>query len=433
MISLASATLIAGITAFCILSYLMIDVKYTLPISISMALLSFGLTSYYTQRYKYSDSQSGAEDLDCSFPSSSAEEENYGQRWISNITFVLVYLALLLLCATLSIPKLDTIYTSWNLLDITDTIGLGSGIMLAFFLPGYTVISLVIRKNRINPLLKVLLGYLCSVLIISLTTYISAIYSENDINQNKLLLISVYTAILVVFVIYNRVYRINFYDGTNIFGEFYKFISEKGDKLQTILRVNSSEIIVFASLFTLLIISTYYVYGGVTIGDQWYHQNRAIFFMHGNFREFITTDGDQIYTPLLSSLLAGVTSISGLPLINTYVSIAFLNFTGVFAFYYFCRTWFPSNSKRAALIGSAFFVIASGFGWMYVLYLTAANPVDSPIDSISYFVEQKIRVTDIRLSSNFMIAAFPDFRYWFDISFFTRGLCFIRPNPSSIW
>ena len=408
MISLASATLIAGITAFCILSYLMIDVKYTLPISISMALLSFALTRYYTQQYKNGDSQSGTEDLDCRLPSASAEEENYAQRWISNITFVWVYLALLLLCATLSIPKLDTIYTSWNLLDLTDTIGLSAGIMLAFFLPGYTVISLVTGKNRINPLLKVLLGYLCSVLIISLTTYISAIYSENDINQNKLLLISVYIAILVVFVIYNRVYRINFYNGTNIFGEFYKFITEKGNKLQTILRVNSSEIIVFASLFTLLIISTYYVFGGVTIGDQWYHQNRAIFFMHGNFREFITTDGDQTYTPLLSSLLAGVTSISGLPLINTYASIAFLNIMGVFAFYYFCRTWFPSNSKRAALIGSAFFVIASGFGWMYVLYLTAENPVDSPIDSISYFVEQKIRVTDIRLSSNFMIAAFPD-------------------------
>jgi len=405
-----SASLITGFSVYLVLSYLLIPLKFNLPISITMALLSFGLTRYYSTQYdKKIDSQSRTYDWEGSSPNSSAENERNTQRQISNFIFVLVYLALLLLCATLSIPKLDTIYTSWNLLDITDTIGLGVGIMLAFFLPGYTVILLVLRKNRTSPLLKVLLGYLCSVLITSLTTYISAIYSENDINQNKLLLISVYIAILVVFVVYNRVYRINFSKGTNIFSEFYQFISEKSNKLQTILRVNSSEIIVFASLFTLLIISTYYVYGGVTIGDQWYHQNRAIFFMYGNFREFITTDGDQAYSPLLSSLLAGVTSISGLPLINTYASIAFLNVTGVFAFYYFCRTWFPLNNKRAALIGSSFFVIASGFGWMYVLYLTAANPVDSPIDSISYFVEEKIRVTDIRLSSNFMIAAFPDF------------------------
>jgi len=214
-----------------------------------MALLSFGLTRYYSTQYdKKIDSQSKTYDWEGSSPNSSAENERNTQRQISNFIFVLVYLALLLLCATLSIPKLDTIYTSWNLLDITDTIGLGVGIMLAFFLPGYTVILLILRKNRTSPLLKVLLGYLCSVLITSLTTYISAIYSENDINQNKLLLISVYIAILVVFVVYNRVYRINFSKGTNIFSEFYQFISEKSNKLQTILRVNSSEIIVFASL-----------------------------------------------------------------------------------------------------------------------------------------------------------------------------------------
>jgi hypothetical protein len=108
--------------------------------------------------------------------------------------------------------------------------------------------------------------------------------------------------------------------------------------------------------------------------------------MHGNFREFVTTDGDQSYTPLLSSLLAGVTSISSLPLINTYASIAFLNFTPVFAFYYFCRIWFPINKKRAALIGATFFVIASGFGWVYVLYLATENPMGSPIDSIEYLI-----------------------------------------------
>ena len=55
------------------------------------------------------------------------------------------------------------------------------------------------------------------------------------------------------------------------------------------------------------------------------------------------------------------------------------------------------------------FVIASGFGWMYVLYLTETDPVDSPANAISYFVQEKIRETDIRLSANFMIAAFPDF------------------------
>ena len=408
IISLASASLISGITAYCVLSYLFIEMRYTLPISIFMALLSFGLTRYYLRQYKSSDSQHETEYIHSKFYRSSIEK-NRVEQWISNVAFVLFYLALLVMCATLSIPTLDSIFMDWNLVTITNTVGLVAGIALAFFLPGYTVILLVIRKNGISPLLKLLLGYLCSVLITSLTTYISAIFSEVDINQNKLLLISVYMAILLVFVMYNRMYRIIFLKCPGIFSQFHQFVSEKGKKIQTILIVNSSEIIVFTSLFSLVMISTFYLYGGVTIGDQWYHQNRAIFIMHGNFKEFVTTDGDQSYTPLLSALIAGTTSISGLPLINTYSSFAFLHILGVFSFYYFCRTWFPPNYKSAALFGSAFFIIASGLGWMYVLFLTVENPVDSAINSIPYFVEEKIRVTDIRLSSNFMIAAFPDF------------------------
>ncbi len=387
---------------------MMLDMAYTLPISISMAVLSFGLTRYYSAQFNISGSES-VNDFKPNSMSASKNGLKNDQQQFFNIIFILIYLTFLVICTTVSIPRLDTVYTSWNSLDIVNTIGLGVGIMLGFFLPGYAVISLVLRNNRASPFLKVLLGYLCSMLITSLTTYIVAIYSENDINQNKFILISVYFAILILYVTCCRIYRLNFSRGADISSEFRQFISIQGNKLSTIVRVNLSEFIVFASLFTLLIISTYYLYGGITIGDQWYHQNRAILFMNGNFREFVTTDGDQSYTPILSSLLAGVTSISSLPLINTYASIAFLNFTPVFAFYYFCRIWFPINKNKAALLGATFFVLASGFGWVYVLYLATENPMGSPIDSIEYLIEDKVRVTDIRLSSNFMIAAFPDF------------------------
>lgn len=381
---------------------------YTLPISVSMAALSFGLTKYYSGQINISGNESETNNFENNSISQSKKGKN-GQKWFSNITFILIYLTCLVLCATVSIPRVDSVYASWNSLGLVNTIGLGAGIILGFFLPGYAVILLVLRNNRASPILKVLLGYLCSMLITGLVTYIAAISSENDINQNKFLLISVYVAILVLFMSYFRIHSLNFSQGTDILNEFRQFISNQGNKIRTKVIVNLSEFIVFASLFALLTISTYYLYGGITIGDQWYHQNRAIFFMHGNFREIVSTDGDQSYTPLLSSLLAGVTSISSLPLINTYASIAFLNFTPVFAFYYFCRIWFPLNKNRAALLGATFFVLASGFGWAYVLYLTTENPGHSPIDSIAYLIEDKIRVTDIRLSSNFMIAAFPDY------------------------
>lgn len=382
--------------------------NFTLPICIIMALLSFGLTRYYSIQYdKNIESHSEIDDG----ISTSLEDERNIQNQISKITFVLVYLISLIICAFFSIPRLEVVYTNWNLLDITNIIELVAGIMLCFFMPGYAVVVLVIKKYKMSQLLKIISGYLCSMLITALTIYISAIFFDTNIFENKFLLIAVYLSILIIFVIRYSIYRIILNTDINIYRIIYHNISNVGNKFQTILKVNLSELIIFGSLFGLVILSTYYLYGGITIGDQWYHQNRAIHFMYGNFKEFLMTNGQDTdtYPPLLSSLLAGLTSLSGVPLVNTYASLAFLNIMAVFAFYNFCFTWFPSDKKRAALFASSLFVIASGFGWVYMLYLTDTSPIGSQISSISNFVEDKIRVTDIRLSANFMIAAFPDF------------------------
>ena len=199
-------------------------------------------------------------------------------------------------------------------------------------------------------------------LITGLTIYLSEIFFDNDAAGNKTLLIGVYAAILTLFVISygNKIILTN----TNRYHISYEIISNIYAKFLNVLKINFSEILVFGSLFALLIVSTNYLYGGITIGDQWYHQNRALYFLSGQFKEYVLTNGDYAYPPLQSALLAGVTLISGIPLINTYASIAFLNMTAVFAFYYFCSTWFPNNSKRAALLASSLFLISSGFGWV---------------------------------------------------------------------
>ena len=45
---LAPSALISGLSAYGVLSYLMIPINYIIPISISMSLLSIGLTRYYS-------------------------------------------------------------------------------------------------------------------------------------------------------------------------------------------------------------------------------------------------------------------------------------------------------------------------------------------------------------------------------------------------
>jgi hypothetical protein len=159
--------------------------KFTLPICVTMALLSFGLTRYYSMQYdKNIESHSEIDYVGDGFSSTSLEDERNIQNQISKITFVLVYLISLIICAFFSMPRLEVVYTNWNLLDITNIIELVAGIMLCLFMPGYAVVVLVIKKYRMNHLLKIMLGCLCSMLITALTIYISAIYFDTNIFEN---------------------------------------------------------------------------------------------------------------------------------------------------------------------------------------------------------------------------------------------------------
>ena len=130
-------------------------------------------------------------------------------------------------------------------------------------------------------------------LITGLIIYLSEIFIDNDISGNKTLLIGVNVIILGLFVI---VYRNKITVVTNLDRHriSYQIVSNLYIKLLKILKTNQSEFLVFGSLFALLIVSTNYLYGGITIGDQWYHQNRIIYFMSGQFKEYLIMNGDDI-------------------------------------------------------------------------------------------------------------------------------------------
>ncbi len=133
------------------------------------------------------------------------------ERHVSNIIFVFLYLVFILICTFFSKPNLDIIYTSWNYIGISDVIVLGTGILLSFFIPGYALVLILTKRQRINPVLKVLLAYISSMLITALTIYISAIYLHADASENKILLITVNVVILIAFVTYYRTYKYNIF------------------------------------------------------------------------------------------------------------------------------------------------------------------------------------------------------------------------------
>jgi len=386
---------------------LLVPQSIIIPFSLSMGVLSLGLIRYYSNSYEdIINTQNGNNHLGDNAKNNNQNRIRINANDFNSITiFVFVFFAAIVICAFFSIPEVDHVFKNWYVMGIKEVVGLGAGIILTFFLPGYAVLLLLTRNYTINPVLKVLLAYLLSMLITGLTVYLSEMFFENNVSENKTLILGIYVFLLVWVVIYYRTFRVIYSFNSDI----GYLIANSSTNLIKILKIHNSEFLVFGSLFTILIISTNYLYGGITIGDQWYHQNRIMLFMSGQFKEFVLTNGDEIYPPLQSALLAGLTTISGTPLVNTFASIAFLNMTAVFAFYFFCSAWFPKGNKRAALFAASLFLIASGFGWIYIISLAETNPIGSQIESIGTFVEDKIKVTDIRLSANFMIAAFPDF------------------------
>ena len=88
------------------------------------------------------------------------EIKSIGGLYISNIIFILVFLASLVICLVFSKPDLEHIYKSWYAIEIIDLVTLGAGIILSFFLPGYAVLLLLTKRHRVNPVLKVLIAYL---------------------------------------------------------------------------------------------------------------------------------------------------------------------------------------------------------------------------------------------------------------------------------
>jgi len=409
-IALISGTLISSVPVYLVLSYLLIPANFTIPLAAVMGIISFGLIRYYyTTQSKNANSEKESDESELSSINGFINRSENNNTGYSNFIFTLVYLILLLICFFFSNSNLDTIYSNWNSFEIMDIITLSAGILVSFFMPGYAIIHLLAKKEIIHPLLRVLLAYLSSILVTGLTTYLSAIFLESDIFQSKIILIAVNLFILMVFATYSRIYRIIPTINANSPGRLYNSVFDAGKKFLKLIKQHSCEFHVFGSLFALLIIATYYLYGGITIGDQWYHQGRAILFMSGHFKEIVLSNGDNIYSPLQSALLSGLTTLSGTPLVNTYASIAFLNMIAVLAFYYFCSKWFPPNKKRAALLASSLFVLGSGFGWIYILASTATGSTIPQISSVIALLDDSVLAPDIKLSANFMISAFPDF------------------------
>jgi hypothetical protein len=419
-LSLFPGSVLSGISVYFILSYLFVPITFAVPGAIIVSFLVFGLAWKYTfdDRPLYREQNIFRK---------AGHEKNINSNTdlplsVSHLIFVIVYLITLIITGFFANTNQD-LFVPWNKFTTTQIILLTSSISLCFFFPGYVIVDVLDnRKHEIQPILKVLLAYTFSIAIIGFGGYISASLGYHT-SEVKPVLLGIYAALLIYFIVTKsakglRIRYINYFQ-----------------RVKILLYSNSPEILVFASLFALVILSTYSLYQGVIIGDQWFHHGRTLSFLGGGDRSEVD---DTFYSSFSHGILASFISLSGVPSVNAYSSISFLNIIPVFAFYYFFNKWVPSrnaNWPKAALLACTFFMLSSGFGWINMITMSATtNPVKSPISSAELFHAVETRTLDIQRAGAFIITSSPQFGtsltlFALPLGFVLLGLVKEKINP----
>lgn len=377
--------LLSGFSIYFILSFLLVPVKITVPISIIISIIILGLTNYYVIERTGSGKSRNVE-----------IGINYKKRSLSKILFVTIYVFLVIFSFVSKIQQpTQDIFIPWEQLSGIQLISLGAAIALAFFMPGYALISTLDKNDKLNFLPKLLLTYIFSTLLTGLVSFITALigFPVSDIN---VLLNVIYLLILVLFVKI-KILNYNFLESLRY---------PNADIFWTFLIENRSKFFVLASLFALVVLSTYYLYNGTLIGDQWFYHGKSLLFQSGTFKDFAVNNIDLPYPPFFPALLSGFFTLSNVPSVNAYVSINFLNIMPVLAFYYFFSKWVPANRRRASLLASALFMLSSGFGWIYLL--SVADLITSPESALIVFHFVGAKTFDIWLPNTFVDVGHPD-------------------------
>lgn len=379
--------LLSGICIYFVLSSLLVPLRITVPISIIISSIIFGLTTYYSTERVESDESANRKSGVYSNKSS-----------LSSIVFVIIYIFLVIFIS-LSKPEhqFQDIFIPWDKFSGTQLLSLGSAIALSFFVPGYALVSTLDRKDELKILPKFLLTYIFSALLTGLVSFITALMGF-PVSDISIVLNIVYIIILIIFI------KVKMFDSN-----FLKLLCRPNVGTSwALFKDNGSALLILLSLFALVILSTYYLYNGTLIGDQWFYHGKSLLFSSGAFKYFAVYNIDLPYPPFLPALLSGFFTLSGVPSVNAYISINFLNIMPILAFYYFFSKWVPRNRRKASMLACTLFTLSSGFGWIYVLSLANTHPITSPDSALKIFNIGGAKTFDIWLPNTFVDVGHPD-------------------------
>jgi hypothetical protein len=395
-------SILSGLSVYFALSYLYIPIRICIPLAIVFSILIFGLTKYYSAA---KESKSGED--------TSSVDAKSQNRGIAKISFIVIYSIVLLLLTASSLNQSAELFVAWEKITPTQVLSLLAAIAFSFFLPGYALIMLLNRRRKLTFLLNLLLSYLISIFITGLAGYLSGSLGY-AISDTKIFLIIVY--ILILFVFFIQEFTTLRKSSQVKLSTFYEWLTQ----FSRYLKINHPKLIVFISLFSLVILFTYYLNDGKIVVDQWFHHGRALLIGSKAFSALAPaesykdlydprpSDVASINPPFFTSLLAVFFNLSGLPSVNAYVALNFLNIVPVVAFYYFFINWVPIDKRGAGLIAAAIFMLSSGFGWVYVFSQSVTSRPGGLLDSLEILSRAADKTYDIGRPTTFIDVGHPD-------------------------
>jgi hypothetical protein len=321
---------ISLIVLFLISQILIIPAKYA--IAVVLAALAFLL-------YKYIISDKTNYDLEFTLPR------------VSKVILIPVLLGISTLSIVL-VPEIShTMFIEWNSLSPFNLLSLLSGVFLTSFLPGYLILSIFDKNNRLDKAEQVLFSVIISLFIIPFLGCL-AFGLGSSVNQVGLVLVLGLNWILLLPFLFS-----------------VRRLKQKPDMQKIPKRqVDLYGVLILLCMLVLQIVLIYVSLNGNIIGpygDSYDHYGFSILFSQNSFP--ISKIGAGISYPYWFHLqLATVYTVSGVPSANAFQLMNFVvELLPIFSFYLMVRAFF-GHTKYNKIPAIATALISLGaFGWLY--------------------------------------------------------------------
>lgn len=266
----------------------------------------------------------------------------------STIAYIIFYSISIAAIWLLPSANQNLIFLDWSELSLLQWIRTLLMLGLASFLPGYALLSLILRSNKSNyPLSSIILfSYLLSALFGGISAISSIVLASfQNISTNMLIITSENVALLLTFCIYafQKRRELN-YAVTKTYGVLESLIIA----------------CVVAIIFGAVLVANLQHFPMLS-GDQWDHNGIVSIMLNGELPAYPGKLFPQISYPFFFYLSLFYTfSLTGLPSANSYALLNLYNPILVLAIYYACKSY--SSATRVAITATVFSLTA-GMGW----------------------------------------------------------------------